>query len=437
MLTTSFGIFYTYQISQERNKAQLQAQKAEAVTTFLTDLIEASAPSNAQGDTITVREFLDQGFNEVQKLDKSPLVKAEILNTMGHTFRSLSETQKASTLLNQALTILEKHGQNSIKMARSYNIYGIIQRDLGNYDTAKTALKKSIDLYRSNAQENSGSFSKALRDLAYVERLKGNYEHASSLVREALAIERTLYEAPDVRIAETLYVLASVLRYQNKFEEAIDVQKQSLKMVRAITDKAHPGIANNLVNLAHLYDLQNKIQKARKYYQQALSMSKDLHGDTHRRLANIHSSLSSVYLYEGKLDSAVLHFKKARKIQRRIDPHSKNMTTILDNGAKVYARKKQFSKADTMLKKDKAILQELFRPNHPRLVDWKISKAKIQQQQGNLSTAEELYSEVLQVRKKRYKRTENPVQEVLHMLIDVLEASGQQAKADSLSQQLP
>jgi len=433
-LTTGFTAFYTYQISQERDKAQLEAQKAEAVTTFLTDLIEASAPSNAQGDTVTVREFLNQGFTEVQKLEKNPLVKAELLNTMGHTFRSLSDPQKASTLLKQALTILEKKEQSSIEMARSYNIYGIVQRDLGHYDSARTALQKSVQLYRSNDQENTGSYSKALRDLAYVERIQNNYDHASSLVREALNIERKLYEAPDVRIAETLYVLASILRFQDKFEEAIKVQKQSLDMVRSITNKPHPGIANNLVNLANLYDHQQKIQKARKYYQQGLVMNKKLHGDTHRSIANIHSSLSSGYLYEGKLDSAIFHFKKAREIQEQVDPDSKQMANILDNGAKVYVRLDQFSRTNTMLNKSKAILEDKFNPNHPELVDWKISKAKVERQQGDLSTAKALYREALKVRQQRYELSEKPVQEILRPLTNLLQASGQEAEADSLSQ---
>ena len=108
------------------------------------------------------------------------------------------------------------------------------------------------------------------------------------------------------------------------------------------------------------------------------------------------------------------------------------MADILNNGAKVYARLDQFSRANTMLNKNKAILEDKFNPNHPELVDWKISKAKVERQQGHLSTAE-----ALKVRQQRYQMTEKPVQEVLVLLTDVLEASGQQTKVDSISQYIP
>lgn len=429
-----FFSYHTYQVTKERDKVQLEAQKAEAVTNFLTDLIEANAPENTQGDTVTVREFLESGFQEVQDLDETPAVQAEILTTMGHTYRSLGEIQKASTLINDALEIQEKQDIESKDMARSYNIYGIIQRDMGNYDNAQEALRHSVKMYRSAEHTNTGDYTKALRDLSYVERLQANYQDAYELAREALEIERDLYEAPDIRIAETLYVLASILRYQNQYDEAIKFQKKSLNMVQQLTDGPHPGVGNNMVNLANLYGAKNNIITARKYYLKALEINKKLYGDVHRSLANIHSSLSSGYRNQEKLDSAQYHSDQALQIQKKVAPDNPQMAAIFDNRARLFAQKGELNKADSLLNKSESILKDNFKKKHPRIVEYKISKAKIERMRGNLQNAENIFQEVLQIRKEKYDIDEEPVQDILYQLTDVLEKSGQQAKADSLSQ---
>ncbi len=172
VLVIGFFVFYTFRVTEERNKAQLEAQKAGAVTNFLTGLIEANAPGNTQGETVTIRQFLESGFEEVQQLNETPIVQAEVLTTMGHTYRSLGDIQKASTLINRALEILKTEDIKSSQMAQSYNVYGIIQRDLGNYDEAQQALHQSIEMYHFIDHINGEDHVKSLRDLAYIEQGK-------------------------------------------------------------------------------------------------------------------------------------------------------------------------------------------------------------------------------------------------------------------------
>lgn len=394
-----FGVligFYTWRISQKRNQAELEAKKSAAVTNFLTQLIEANAPSKAQGDTVSIRDFLENGFDKVQNLNKTPLVQAEVLTTMGHTYRSLGDIQKASTLINKALTILKLEHIENQKIAQSYNVYGIIQRDLGNYGKSKQALQRSVDMYRRLELENTSNFIKSLRDLAYVERLQANYSNALSHIQEALKISSTLYDEPNVKTAETLFVYASILRFQKKYKEALKIQKQSLEMVRTIKEGPHPGIALNLVNLANLYNINGENAKAIRLSRSALQMSKKLYGGEHQEIANISGNLSGYYLDAVELDSAEYYLKKAIKIQQKINPENPRLGNFYVKYAKIYFIKEQFKFAGSFLKKAQRTLEKSMTENHPTMINIKANEAELAVKQNKLGKAQKLISEISQ-----------------------------------------
>jgi serine/threonine-protein kinase len=388
-----FFAFYTVRVTEERNKARLEAQKAGAVTNFLTGLIEANAPGNTQGKTVTIRQFLESGFEEVQQLTETPVVQAEVLTTMGYTYRSLGDIQKAATLIDSALDILKREDIRNMQMAKSYNTYGIIQRDLGNYGEAQQALQQSIDMYHLIGETNGEDHAKSLRDLAYIERLRENFEEASQLIQKALDIENRLYDKPNIKMAETLFIYASILRYQDKYSKAIEIQKQSLAMVRKVVEGPHPGVATNLTNLANLYDINGEADKSTKYYKKALRMAETLYGDQHGEIANINSGLGGNYLEAGRLDSAEYHLQKAIDVQQNVNPESPLLGNMYNKYAHIFAERDQFIKADSLL----LIAENTLGNSQSDLITVKINRAYIALQLRQLTKAESVLDEVFQI----------------------------------------
>ncbi|WP_138429519.1 serine/threonine-protein kinase [Fodinibius saliphilus] len=408
--------YHSIQVSQERNQAQLEAKKASAVTNFLTSMIEANTPSEAQGDTVSITDFLDSSFEEVQNLKKTPLVQAEVLTTMGRTYRTLGDIQKASTLINKALNILAKEQVKNAKIAKSYNVYGIIQRDLGNYSKSTKALQESINIYRHIRRKNTDEYIKSLRDLAYVERLQANYGNALTLIKEALKISKTLYKEPNVKTAETLFIYASILRFQKKYKSAITIQKESLEMVREVTEAPHPGIAANLVNLANLYNNKGKIRKAIELNKDALKMSNSLYGEEHQEIANISGTLSGNYLDAGKLDSAEQYLKKALKIQRKINPENPRLGNFYNKYAKIYFLREEYKLAETFLKKAQHNLEKKHPENHPRIINIKTNQAELAAKQNKFDKARKLLSEISNISKSNYNKLDNSLKKKIESL---------------------
>jgi tetratricopeptide (TPR) repeat protein len=98
----------------EADQAAVEA-KEEAATTqevldFMVGLFEISDPSEARGETITAREILDRGVDQIDEgLEGEPLIKAKLQTVMGDVYRELGLYPAAEALLEEALAIRQRH----------------------------------------------------------------------------------------------------------------------------------------------------------------------------------------------------------------------------------------------------------------------------------------------------------------------------------------
>ncbi len=442
LLIAGFIIFHTWQITEERNIAQTEAKKAEQVTGFLTDLIESNYPENAQGDTITVREFLNKGYDRVQQLDESPEVQASVMQVMAESYRTLGEIDKAGPLIKQVVNMQDTLNVQSIDQAKAYNLHGLILRDEGDLKKAENAMDQSVALFRNAGETHTEEYARLLGNLAYVKRLNDNYEEALSLVQDALIIGETIFVNPHAKQAEFYYIKASILRKQNNYEQAKSSQFRSLNMLQKLTEKPHPGIASNYNNLAILYQDQDSLNKAIDYHRKSVEMSKELYGKYHPELVTIYGNMTDTFLELNKPDSAEFYSKNALQIGREVydDDHPK-MGKVLNDYARVLQYREQNEEADSLYGKALKILTKNYGPTHPETMETTHNKAKTAYLTGDLNQAEKLLRKVLEVRKERYNFSTDKIQDPLQRLTKILEEQQKTGEADSLkdfySQQKP
>ena len=74
------------EIARERDRAELERERAEQVTEFLVDLFEVADPG-ARGASITAGELLDEGARQLSdRLEDQPVLRAELLDTVGEIY---------------------------------------------------------------------------------------------------------------------------------------------------------------------------------------------------------------------------------------------------------------------------------------------------------------------------------------------------------------
>jgi serine/threonine-protein kinase len=433
----SFITFYTIQISEERHQAELEAQRAEAVTGFLTDLIQSNYPENAQGDTITVRQFLDRGYQKVQNLEQNPLVKAEIMKVIGHTYRTLGQTEKAQTMVADALNLLEHNQVLPVERANTYNTAGLISRDLGQTEQAAFYLQNAVSYFEKANQTETSAYAKALRDLANVEKQIGDFQKATEHITKAIAIDEALNGPKSTELAESYYVYASILRNQQKYPKALEFQNKSLSILEQNIEGPHPGKSANLNNLAILYERIDDNQKAITSYRKAYQINTDLYGKKHFRVTNNATNIAKLFTKIGQLDSALTYNNYALETgQEILSAGHPLMIRIIHNHARIFYQKANYTKSDSLHAKAIEVANKSKNNDAPNRGNVYVSWAKNALQQQRPNSALRYYNKSFQSRKKNFGLADSLTQSVLKELIELSQQTGHSGEADSLSQYL-
>jgi non-specific serine/threonine protein kinase/serine/threonine-protein kinase len=87
-------------------RATVEAETATQVSGFLTGLFQEVDPARSRGETITLREVLDQASEKIEEeLADEPIVQARLMHVMGRTYYAISLSAEAVRFLERALAI--------------------------------------------------------------------------------------------------------------------------------------------------------------------------------------------------------------------------------------------------------------------------------------------------------------------------------------------
>ena len=141
-------------------------------------------------------------------------------------------------------------------------------------------------------------------------------------------------------IANMLNNLGAVNFNEGDDEKAIDYYVKSLRVSEEIGDKLR--IATALVNIGAVYfNKKGTHNQALEYYKKALPLSEAL-GD-HDAIGTSAVNMGEIYLESGDNNSALFYFEKALEAYKKSE--NGNVPYALNNIGKVYAKRKEFSKA--------------------------------------------------------------------------------------------
>ena len=90
-------------IARARDLASQEAATATQVSDFLVGLFKVSDPSEARGTTLTAREILAKGVQQLDSLQDQPAVQARLQATIGLVETELGLYKDAQPLLETAL----------------------------------------------------------------------------------------------------------------------------------------------------------------------------------------------------------------------------------------------------------------------------------------------------------------------------------------------
>ncbi|MCP4662919.1 MAG: serine/threonine protein kinase, partial [bacterium] len=195
----------------ERQRVNREYSRAEAVSTFMLDILSGSNPNQS----FTLREILDRSFESVSvQLQEHPTEKAVFLTAMGGAYRRTGLLDRAEQVLEESVAIRrELYGSDHRLVAKSLNSLALVRREREDFVAAEAMMREALVIMRKHIRHDDLEIGRVLGNHAGMLKELGDFEDAIDEYRQALAMMRRLFGDDDHQdIARAQNNLGSCLR---------------------------------------------------------------------------------------------------------------------------------------------------------------------------------------------------------------------------------
>jgi eukaryotic-like serine/threonine-protein kinase len=389
--------FHTGQLREQRDRAQVEAEKAERISEYLIGLFEAGDPYAAESQHPDVRGLLERGEARAEELRTQPAVQATLLNVLGRVYTQLSEFDRAEPLLDRALDLRRGLGA-PLDIAESLASLASLYVDTGDYDAAETALRESLALRERHLPPNHSTLATTLASLGSVHSYQGRYQEAEALHRLALRMRRANHAGPHEDIGSSLNSLAVALFQQGDYAAAEVHYSEALAVKRAVFGPEHASLTRILANLGKLYEELGRFADADSLLTEALRIRRATLGDDHFETAIGLGQLAVVRNFMGDHEGAERHLRESLAIRERIlAPNHPSIGTTLNNLASTLEHRGRYAEAEALYRRAADIYRESLGERHRFTAIALANVAQVSYRQGELDEARAMFGEALSI----------------------------------------
>ncbi|MEM1096746.1 MAG: serine/threonine-protein kinase [Bacteroidota bacterium] len=322
-----FGVVYTTNVQQERDRAQAEQAKAEQAITYLTDLFLLADPGQALGEALTVRTLLDKGRAHIDALAETPALQDEM-----------------------------------------YRILGVIHLRLNQFDQAAPLLEAAVAGMAERLPPDAHDLLIARLDLADLYFAMGDHERSAAVLADAKLPDQPTASVPADVFVRATTLASGVALLQGDLAEVEQLYAQSVPWLLgeqpALSAASHGPLlfqwADRLLDVADYAEAERLLDEAAPRIGEAYP---EAHPNT---LLLLHAQLK-LQQYRGAYDSTALAIaQRLDRLAQQLYPdgHANVVMFKIATGA-VYSGLNQYAAAEAAYTEALAALDALQRPNHP------------------------------------------------------------------------
>ncbi|MBN3583633.1 serine/threonine protein kinase [Algoriphagus aestuarii] len=481
LLLTFSGIYYTKRLSEERNIAQLEAEKANQVTDLLSDVFMAADPNIGGADTITAVQLLNEGKENLERnLGNQPELFASIASRLAGIYFNLGVYDKGRELIFKAYEInkvedeisdevladnetqisamyylLSKYDSSLIYskkaisrlknagvkdgeyMASALTELGNVLYDIGDFERADSAYLSAYQIYSDLNQNANVDVAFVLHMIGANARENGKYEQAEKYLKESLAMKKELFEEPHLEIAYTYNHLGSLYQSMNKDSVALGYIKESLDQRRAILGEYHVETMASMANYARTMVNMGLPDLAIPIYNQTLIITDSLVGKEHVYYWALMGSLGTAFMEKGEMERAKSNFQLALENYQKILPESDpRIAGPMDRLGKIAMWENDYQLANTYFQKVLEIRKSAYSEGHPQITQSQQALGECLLALGDYSTAIEFLKPAFESYQAQTDVDEAALFSVGQSLISAYEGINDREKASFYQEQL-
>ena len=397
------------QTARQRDRAELERDKAELVSAFLVDLFEVVDPGEAKGNSITAREVLDRGAEQVRReLDGQPEVQASLLDAIGTVYLNLGLYERSAALLEKALATREAHlGGEHLDVAKSLARAAELYRHQVRYAEAEPLYARALAIREAALGPDHPEVAEILKQMAILYRQQSRYTEAEELLQRALKILRQKLGGEHPSVARCLRVLGGVRMGRGRYDEAERLLTSALEIDEKAHGKFHWQTAISLYDLGTLGIWQAEYAKAESYFRRALPILAKILTENHPRVADTYVGLGYVFKVRGRHAEAEREYRRALEIYEAAfgGDHSRVANGLFELGDTLF-QQGRIAEAEPLLQRSVTIREKTMGKSHHSTAESLLGLARLRAEQGRSTDAGGLYARALAIWEQHPRHTD-------------------------------
>jgi len=400
VLAAAVAVFYTLKLAKARDAAAAEAARTGRVERFMLNLMQGGDEEAGPSEDLRVVTLLDRGVKDAQALNRDPAIQADLYQTLATVYQSFGKLDRAESLLNSAQRIRSAvFGPDSQEAADSLLHLGVLRGDQDRLADAERLIGDALAMNRRHIPPDHPATARTMSALGLILERRGDYQKAIEILQEAVRLQSAKGGA-SIDLSASLTLLANAHFYLGHYTISDSLNRQALAMDRQLHGDRHPDIAEGLINLGNVQINLEHYGEAEGYFREALEIDQSWFGKDHPTTADVETYVAQALAFEnrsleaeallkhalavfehtygkepnhqvamvygqlgrvawklGNLDDAESDFSKSADIYASVNGNNHSFVAVeLSNLADVYRERKQYARAESVLRK---VVQQL------------------------------------------------------------------------------
>jgi serine/threonine protein kinase/Tfp pilus assembly protein PilF len=396
-------LFQNHRIEQARQATAEQRDHAQQVSAFMVDVFAQADPYQSRGREPSARELLDRGAAKIMaELDTQPEVRAQLLESIGISYRRLGFADRAVPPLERALEIRRRTSPPDPKaIVAALSNLGDALFAAGQIPSAESNLQQALALAIATPSVDGTAKGTVLKQLGQLTLTgKGEPDLAIQYFNRALSLFKQQLGA-EAMVAAIYDDIAIAASWKNDFVSAERSARKALAIYQTILNSNHPDRAIATDNLGSYLVQQGKLAEAEPLLLEALANEKSVLGATHPRVAGTLRHLGSLYERRGDYRRAIETTRGAVEIARA-NSGEKNYLTgyYLDALANLLFESGNLPAADINMRRALSIFAATLQPQHLYIASSRQTLGEILLKEGDPAGAEAEFRRALEINRR-------------------------------------
>ncbi|MGD8319612.1 MAG: serine/threonine-protein kinase [Gemmatimonadota bacterium] len=382
-------------LEAQRNAAREQAERAEALQSFLVNQFQAADPNRAisdRGRKVTLVEAMGGAVERARvELAGQPLLRAEILSTVSGVYNSLGLQDEADALVHEALDIRRRQGaDDSPEQLEDLGLLALIVSARGQQDSAVALFERRLDAERARFGDHHPRVADALQKLAFHRGLQGRYEESAVMWQQAVDILRNVAPPRPTELSAALAGLSDAYRAVDRWDDAYAAASEAHALTLKELGPDHAQTAQQGVHLAQVLHGLGRLDEAEARYRAALPVLERTFGADHEITLSTWNNLANVLDQAGDFAGAEAVHRRllaSRRAQAGGQPDNA-VAFSLQNLAAVVLRQGRLNEADSLAHEAETIFRRVHGDAHYSVAFSLLTQAEVRLQRGEGRAAE-------------------------------------------------